>query len=564
MAGLNNAVARAFADNYSGSGDWLDEANSHDMAASGAVFRDHDLNYFRFSGESGVAITSPDHSRLNIGGDIDIRVIANMDDWSGGTTAFIGKWHSDPDDRQYLFRIHSSGVLTLIWQDSGGQHDEYSSVIAPYANGEFGGVRVTLAVSSGDINFYTMDNPTADDPDDTANWTKLGTTQNAGATNIETTTNATVLLSIGAVGSSYTDTNIVSGISRAMIYDGIDGTLVFDLNAESFTASDKTTDTWVEDANSAVCTMQLGSGTVERLRLVTGKHWYCDGANDYLSTSDHANLDFGTTDNFTLGVSCLSYDWDGANSSVLAKWAAANAGYKLHVVSGGDPSFTIDDNSTVETATRPEPSNAVATTIIGVRDQTGDDDVKVAVAGTLGSGQADATTGTLENSDPVYLGRDTDGNYFRGEISAYCVIPSALTDGEVSTLHDNLFNQTISATITPATIAATVAMPAPAITVAATVTPATIAATVAMPAPTVTSLVTVTPAVIAATVSMPAPAVTSLVTVTPATIVLTVTMPAPAYAGLLIEPTRFILRADSTSRFILRADSMSRWKLQGA
>ena len=83
------------------------------------------------------------------------------------------------------------------------------------------------------------------------------------------------------------------------------------------------------------------------------------------------------------------------------------------------------------------------------------------------------------------------------------------------------------ATVTPATVVATVAVPTPVVAVAATVTPATVVTSVTVDTPDVAAASVVTPATVVTTVTIPTPTVVISVNVTPATVVTTVTIPTP-------------------------------------
>ncbi len=538
MAGINDSEAFARANQYSGSGSWLDEANSHDAALPGGsndpTFFDHaeaqSNNYFRHPGIANNDLRVADSAALSITGDLDLRWVGVADDWTPASIEdTITKWFSN--EASYGLRIETDGKLKLAWAVSMSAESQTSSAATSFTDGTKQGIRVTFDVDNGssgaDAKFYTLNDPD-DDPTNTANWTQLGTTQTFGSTT--SIDDGTAALSIG--GNNQGTSQMLNGSThRALIYDGIDGTLVLDINAADEDGDTVTqAGTFVESSAQAATVTVRQTGTAEVTRMVDRPHWWYD-TDDFHSIPDDSQLDFANGENQTIGLGLRSYNWDGATDSVLAKWSAASGGYKLTVVSGGDPTYTIDDNTNVPTDTKAEEADGAASTLTGVRN-TGDDDIEMFVAG-VGSGSAttDSTTSTLATGDAVRIGADIDGNYFQGEIWSYAIIRSALTDAEVGTgsgtLHDDLLNQTaaVDATTTPASLAAVIAMPAPTIAYGGDPAPASLATVIAIPAPTITTLVTVTPATIAITAAMPAPTITYGGDPAPATIANVIAIP---------------------------------------
>lgn len=84
-----------------------------------------------------------------------------------------------------------------------------------------------------------------------------------------------------------------------------------------------------------------------------------------------------------------------------------------------------------------------------------------------------------------------------------------------------------AATVTPAVIAVTAALPTPTVLAAATVAPAVIPASASLPTPTILAAANPTPAVIAAVAALPTPSILAAAKVTPTVIAATVTLPTP-------------------------------------
>jgi len=87
MSDINDAVAFAFANSYSGSGDWLNEGtggSAHDASIDGATHTNNAPNdYFDFDGTND-RITIPDHADLDMGA---------SDSWTWGVACFDTDWN---------------------------------------------------------------------------------------------------------------------------------------------------------------------------------------------------------------------------------------------------------------------------------------------------------------------------------------------------------------------------------------------------------------------------------------------------------------------------------------
>ena len=128
MGVLADAELLLQAKNYSGSGAWLDESgNGHDGqlgSTSGSdtndpLFLEPDggvggTQYFWNPGSAGNYASSPDHARLDIVGDLDIRIKLAMDDWTPSGFAPIGpsKWQSAGQLSWNLYVRNTTGKLT--------------------------------------------------------------------------------------------------------------------------------------------------------------------------------------------------------------------------------------------------------------------------------------------------------------------------------------------------------------------------------------------------------------------------------------------------------------------
>lgn len=167
---------------------------------------------------------TPDTASLDIVGDIDLRVLVALDDWTpANAQGLVAKWVTSGNQRSYLLRVEATtGTLRLFWTPDGSTVLSATSTAAPLvANGNALWVRATLDVDNGaagrTVTFYTS--PATDG----VTWTQLGSAvTTAGVTSIF---NSTAEASVGAYDTG--STAPVSGrIFGAQVLNGIAGTVV--------------------------------------------------------------------------------------------------------------------------------------------------------------------------------------------------------------------------------------------------------------------------------------------------------------------------------------------------
>jgi len=185
-----------------------------------------------FPGASGDFISTPDSVAASITGDIDIRGDLEPDDWSAAANqGIISKWSSAGPDRAYLFYIDTSGFLHFGWEQADDTaFDKISTLAVSFLNGIRGQPRATLDVDNGggdaEVKFYTRNNASEA-------WVQLGTTVLVGATtNIRDSTDD---INVGAITGS-TTSQLIGLIYSAQIFNGIEGALAVDFNADDYIA----------------------------------------------------------------------------------------------------------------------------------------------------------------------------------------------------------------------------------------------------------------------------------------------------------------------------------------
>jgi hypothetical protein len=170
-------------------------------------------------GASGNYISAPSSSGLNVTSDLDIRWIGSLADWTPGTAQGLFTHYQSPDDRGWLLELRTNGLLRIWWAPLGntGEINRSSTVATGFADGDTGGVRVTIEASTGVVSFYTS-------TDLGSTWDLLGTTVGSGgATSIYTNIDAPIEIGAYNGGTGYPGT---FAVRSAELRDGIDGTVL--------------------------------------------------------------------------------------------------------------------------------------------------------------------------------------------------------------------------------------------------------------------------------------------------------------------------------------------------
>ncbi len=207
-------------------------------------------NYLHLPGVAGNMVSSPDSAALSIAGDIDIICRVTPEAWDN-STVLVSKM---PDSGLFGYRFKSQASKALVYAWGDGSAFSGDKALTPHAlvDGEPTWVRVTHDVDDGAsddlITFYTSHDVT-NDPDQVT-WAVLGTLTNGSATSIGDDATGLQLGQFTAATGPF-----LGGIYRAVIKDGIDGTVVFDADLTKLTAADLEAGTFLEDANDAVATL---------------------------------------------------------------------------------------------------------------------------------------------------------------------------------------------------------------------------------------------------------------------------------------------------------------------
>lgn len=252
-----------------------------------------EVNVLALNGVNGNYASSPNAVPLQITGDIDLRVQAQVF-WTSITTGILISKRGASGQYCFSFSFTAAQKLTCFFSQDGTTGFAGTSSVAPiFSDSTVNWVRVTRASASGNILFYTSQ--------DGVSWTQLGTT-------VSTTTGAIFNgTSAVEVGSQFVGTNSVltGNLLRAQIYNGIAGTLVFDANfgtvaklAASFSESSTNVATvtinTTGDLGARICgardLVQLTAGKQPTLGSAgtTSANALFDGTNDYMQAASFA------------------------------------------------------------------------------------------------------------------------------------------------------------------------------------------------------------------------------------------------------------------------------------
>ena len=373
-------------------------------------------NYVYLPGVAGNYLSVPDSAALDITGDLDVRALVALDDWTPAATMVLLAKESSGSTRSYRLSVVATGVLQLVWSTDGSATTTASSTVAPtIADGAALWIRATLDVDNGasgwDVKFYTSA--------DGVSWSQLGSTvTGAGVTSVYASTSA---VEVGSRSGGLTE-NIAAAIHRAQVFNGIAGTLVLDVDTSLVSSGSATS--FPARTGQTVTINRAASG--RKSVAVVAPCWLF-GANDYMEVADHDLLDFGDPSVGTALI--IARRWGTDWMVILAHGSlVTNKGWRLFFVAGsaagfyGNLGYLDKSGSSV---------SGVRSTIVGVVNET-TASITVNSATTSGS-----FVGPVQEALPLRVGTHSDGSgswFADMEFTAAAVFRRALTADEISTI----------------------------------------------------------------------------------------------------------------------------------
>jgi len=190
--------------------------------------------YLSLPGEDGDNASTPDSAAVSVTGDIDLRVDMAADDYTVAENTVFGKSQGFGTGEAYYTRV-TGATPRMGWSEDGVTltYDKSATTAMTGLSAEDRiHVRITLDVDVGgtdsDLNFYWRNVAAAEANalDSDSNWTQLGTTVTQGAiTNIF---DGDLALIVGNMKINGGFGNFAGKVYRAMIYNGISGTIAYD------------------------------------------------------------------------------------------------------------------------------------------------------------------------------------------------------------------------------------------------------------------------------------------------------------------------------------------------
>jgi hypothetical protein len=395
-------------------------------------------NYLYLPGVAGNYASTPDAAALDITGDIDIRVRVAMDDWTpAADIGLVSKWNGAVTQSAYLFNVNSgSGRLSLYWSTNGTTVSNSISTVSPtISDGAALWVRVTFDVDNGsggnDVAFFTA----PDQATEPSSWTQLGTTvTTAGTTSIF---NSTAPLEVGSWQGGVVG-NAAAKFYRAIVRDGIGGTVAFDADfTTGITSGAQTTFT---ESSSNAATVTINRSASGRKSVAVVRPTWLLGSDDYFEVPDNALLDFGASDSFSVVAVYRQWGTPADGDRILSKesgggasagWALLNNGGVARPYLQIADGVTSDNNSSTATTV----SFGALIVTAAVRNVS-TDRLVMNTNNTTNAGEEDNTTGSFANASPLRIGSyalSVVAN-LNAELLAVAVFRRALTAGELSTI----------------------------------------------------------------------------------------------------------------------------------
>lgn len=322
---------------------------NHNLVISNQVFKvttnGDNAGYANLTGNSGSFVSTPDSTANSITGDIDIRVMVSLTDWTPASEVTLwGKWLGALNS-SYGFNVTTAGRLAFYSSSTGAGADitsNTSSESISFANGSIGHVRITLDVNNGAGNrvatFYTSV--------DGVSWTQLGSAQSSGVA-------VSIFDGISTVGNNIDNgvgNRLTGKLYRASIYNGIDGDLVTDFNPGKDAQEGDTT--FTSSATGEVYTVN-GDASIHKLGLpidVDGYYTESEGTNLYFPSTAPVTKDLTlSTGNHTLSVHGTGTVTSSDNTATSTGHGVASDGTDItfNVTTGGTVTFTVSGSPTI-------------------------------------------------------------------------------------------------------------------------------------------------------------------------------------------------------------------------
>jgi hypothetical protein len=319
MAALDDAELLLQAKNYSGAGNWLDEANAHDGTITNAIFKKYpDPMFIGKPGNSDGYGEIADHASFDLSGDTTWFLDMVIDEAVGEPGMLVGRRDgSGTPGKVWILYINTGGNFGMDNYDADGVF-KYGHT-TPYSNLAAVGERVQIKFeyepdngsSQEEYSIYKRAYQGQDLLDPTG-WT-LVKNQTVG-TEAHTWTADDAPLWFHRFESTYIDDQ---GIFRFVWKEGLgeSGTTIVDTDFTKVTEAEEAAGSFTEDGPNALTCSFNGDGVYIRRPQ---KYAYLPGAStDYIDTPTSTNLD--PTDDVTFLLDIQLDDYTPAADTGLAR-----------------------------------------------------------------------------------------------------------------------------------------------------------------------------------------------------------------------------------------------------
>lgn len=245
-------------------------------------------NYLYLPGVTGnyASMPSAAGSPTDITGDIDISVRVALDNWGVSGQSLVSKGYGN----SYWFYLEATQII-LSPNLSGGNVYPVVTWTSRPTSGTAAWLRATRVASTGVVSYYFA----VDSDSEPTAWSLIGSVTSTSG-NIVSSSQP---VGVGAAAQTGVAYAVATGkFFRAIIRNGIGGTVVFDANfTTGITSGAQTTFT---ESSSNAATVTINRSTSGRKSVAVVQDVLLFGTDDYLEVPDNDLLDFGATDSFTV------------------------------------------------------------------------------------------------------------------------------------------------------------------------------------------------------------------------------------------------------------------------
>jgi len=368
-------------------------------------------------GVAGNYLSVPDENALDITGDIDVRVRANL----GSPLAANNFWaaKSSVGSGQYSWRLYSdTGGYPVLATSINGTSESFAVADAVPAYSSTLWIRATRASSTGQVLFYTSS--------DGASWTQLGAAKS-------TTPGALFANSVNAIvgGWDANNFNTAGAYYRAQVLNGINGSTVLDVDTSVLTSGSATSFT---AKTGQTVTINRSTSGRKAVAVVSSPLWLL-GSDDYMDVPDNDLLDFGANDSFTLLA--LVRRWNTTDYDVIVSKGTQGpyaVGYTIRGVQGSAIFSTLcNDGSTQWGTDALSPTYTAGSSFLatGVLDRSNS---KIYSYINTNSNLTSLSWANLSNSISFQVGGSSGNHYAEIELAGAALFRRALTQAEITTI----------------------------------------------------------------------------------------------------------------------------------